>query len=62
MTDKITAADVRDKLDEVGCAAQEALAQNQAQLLSSAMLATIAAVWIAYRLGRRRGRRAARRS
>ena len=57
--DKIVAADLRDKLDEVGSAAQEAIAESQAQLLSYVMVATIAAVWIAYRLGKRRGRRAA---
>ncbi len=58
--DKIVAADLRNQLDEVGSAAQEAIAESQAQLLSYVLVATIAAVWIAYRLGKRRGRRAAR--
>ena len=59
--DKITAADLRNKLDEVGFAAQETLAESQAQLLSGAIATTMVVVWIAYRLGKKRGRRAARR-
>jgi len=57
--DKITDADLRDKLDEVGSTARETLAESQAQLVSGAVTVTIAAVWIAYWLGKRRGRRAA---
>ncbi len=57
--DKIVAADLRDKLDEIGSAAQEAIAESQAQLLSYVIVATVAAVWIAYRLGKRRGRQGA---
>lgn len=57
--DKIAASDVRDKLDEFGSAAQEAIAESKAQLFSYALVGTVVAVWVAYKLGKRRGRRMA---
>ncbi len=58
-TADITAADIGDKLDELGSAAETALIKNQAKLISSGIFFTIAAIWVAHRLGKRRGRREA---
>lgn len=55
--EKITTADLKEKMDELGSAASRTLMENQARLYVAGMLITVAGIWLAYRLGRRRGRK-----
>lgn len=58
----ISTADLKQKMDELSSAASAALAQSQVRIFTTGAIITIAGIWLAYRLGRRRGRREARRS
>lgn len=53
---RISAADVRDKMNEVSTAVREAATNSQATVIPAILGLATAGVWIAYRLGRRRGR------
>jgi hypothetical protein len=52
--------DLRRKMDELSNAVSRTMVEHQTRRYTTALMVTVGGIWIAYRLGRRRGRRESR--